>query len=337
MEPKSPYPIWRKWGDKLRAVGFDRSTHEVEALREEERDPGVTYECIKVTGPRPASGIGFSSETTYPLHRTSAYAAAEILEDRNLDSWWKNPKSGPIDAAFTDYPDPQQDPFYRHHARRMNRKRDPEYTSKELTRDDYFGDEARPANFLKIDTDGYELDVLRGSEALFARCWFDFVEVECQFHGPRSADANIFSHIDTFLRERRFSLYKLDPYTYSRRALPYPFQYELAAQTKGGALQWADALYVRDPFSQPTHQTEWTPERLLQMALVFDLYELSDCSAEILVEFESQLPLSEKLWRESMDFLTKKVRPGFDTFRSFTSAFARDPLHALPRRRSRST
>ena len=73
------------------------------------------------------------------------------------------------------------------------------------------------------------------------------------------------------------------------------------------------------------------------MALVLDLYDLSDCAAESLVEFQHQLPLSEKLWGESMDSLTKKVRPGFDTFRSFTRAFARDPLHASPRRRPRST
>jgi len=331
------YPIWRKWGDKLRAVGFDPSTHEIEALREEETNPYVTYECTKVTGPRPASGIASPPQTTYPLHRTSAYAAAEILENCSQGRWWKNPKRGPTDAAFTDCPDPNQDPFYRHHARRMNRGQHPLLTSRQLTLDDYFGPEARAANFLKIDTDGYELDVLRGGEALFDRCWFDFVEVECQFHGPRSHAANIFSHIDTFLRDKGFSLYKMDPHTYSRRALPYPFQYEIAAQTKGGPLQWADALYVRDPLSQPTDRTEWTPERLLQMALVFDLYGLSDCSAEVLVEFQSQLPLPEKLWWESMDFLTRKVRPGFDSFRSFTSAFARDPLNAPPGYRSRRT
>ena len=64
------YPIWRKWGDKLHAVGFDPSTHEVEVLRKEETNPGVIYECSGCADKRRAASVG-----RHPLCPRSLFAA----------------------------------------------------------------------------------------------------------------------------------------------------------------------------------------------------------------------------------------------------------------------
>jgi Methyltransferase FkbM domain len=105
----------------------------------------------------------------------------------------------------------------------------------------------RPAvDFIKIDTDGYDFEVLQGAEALFAAGGVLGVNVECQFHGPVDDRANVFCNIDRFLRQRGFSFYDMSIARYSRAVLPQPFELDLPAQSVRGQACWGDAIYFRD-------------------------------------------------------------------------------------------
>ncbi|AWK90191.1 FkbM family methyltransferase [Azospirillum thermophilum] len=90
-------------------------------------------------------------------------------------------------------------------------------------------------DYLKIDVQGGELDVLLGAERLLERVLFVHTEVEFE---PIYVDQPLFPDIDRFLRARGFELLDLTKLGHSGyAALP-----RQQARTK---LTWADAIYVK--------------------------------------------------------------------------------------------
>jgi hypothetical protein len=179
---------------------------------------------------------------------------------------------------------------------------------------------------LKIDTDGNDLDVLRGAErALQAGCLA--IEIEVQFHGGVSGTSNTFCNIDTYLRERGFTLFRLVPVHYARAALPRPFELDIPAQTSGGQIYWADAFYARD-LGDPLYPTRFgmnpTRQQRRQLALVFDLFGLEDCAAELLLA-------NPDLFEETdnallLDFLSSKLYGPRVSYPDVIDAFMANPL-----------
>jgi FkbM family methyltransferase len=147
-------------------------------------------------------------------------------------------------------------------------------------------------DFIKIDTDGSDYQVLLGARELLDKCPVLGVAVECQFHGPVHDAANIFSNIDRLLRQLGFTLFDIEVYRYSRAALPKPFVYRLPAQTTSGQVLWADALYFRDAGEQGYEDT-WsvalTEGKILKLACLLEVFGLEDCAAEILVKYRDRL------------------------------------------------
>jgi hypothetical protein len=154
-------------------------------------------------------------------------------------------------------------------------------------------------DYLKIDTDGSDYEVLLGAERMLTDGILG-VQVEVQFHGAVDREANLFSTIDLFLRERGFSLFDLDLWRYSRAALPRPFVYDnIPAQTRRGQLAWGEALYLRD-LGDPDHERKWpevavqaaTPGQILKLAALFDLFNLQDCAVELLLKYRDAIDAS---------------------------------------------
>jgi len=178
-----------------------------------------------------------------------------------------------------------RDPFYSFYAKRFGAGDEPKITKKEGTIDRLLADIEFPsADVLKIDTDGYDFDVLRGADALLRS--IVAIEIEVQFHGPTGPLANTFNNIDTFLRAHGFTLMKLETVNYGRSALPRPFVYDIPAQTEGGPIQWADALYMRDlADTNYAEKFRFSPTRaqLINLLLIADAYGLEDVAAELVL------------------------------------------------------
>lgn len=297
------HQVWRLWQTMLHAVGIDPLVKEVERLRSIETNPNVAYQAAMVVGPSaPADASALRSN--YVLHRTSAYfgtilnqlgpkAASELSTTDFLALWDKvaNGQFAPVarEANFRNVADPNADPFYSHYQRLFEQAiglSDVQVSDRSATLDDILESAGLPAvDLIKIDTDGYELEVLEGARrTLNAACLM--VEVECQFHGLSSAHANVFANIDSHLRAQGFTLVKLAPMGYSRAALPRPFHYpELPAQTVGGPIQWADALYARDLLATDAPADLRRSRKVQIMACLFELYGLEDMAAELVLRF----------------------------------------------------
>ena len=145
-----------------------------------------------------------------------------------------------------------------------------------------FGVETLAAvDFVKLDVEFAELDVLRGAGPLLDAA----LAIELEVHFPkRPSDAGCFADIDVFLRERGYELYDLATYRYSRAAFPSPRLYDyrtpdgasdpLGANVEGQTLT-GDALYV-------TTRTPTDRDAAVKLACIFELHRLRDCAVDVL-------------------------------------------------------
>lgn len=153
-------------------------------------------------------------------------------------------------------------------------------------------------DFIKLDVEGAELDILRGSESYLRGVNLLGLLSETRFQAEINGSPT-FAALDTFLQPWGLRLYGLDFSQQSRAALPYPGSatYRLAtgegffAYTTQGQIQDGNALYFRDlliPENRPALQ-QYSPTRLLKLAALFELYSLNDCAAELIEATRARL------------------------------------------------
>jgi len=254
---------WHRFGEHLRAVGFDPLVAEVERLNSSNTHPGITYEAAFVTC-RNYAGLcppelqrdRIASKNDDPFPRVSAVAA----------------------QSRSDVPYVQQV---------FNAGAPVVMSERRVVLDDYVNpSEHAHVDFVKVDTDGHDIEAVLGAEAIMTAGGILGLHVEVQLHGAIHPYANTFANIDRFLRQQGFTLFGLTTYQYSRKELPAPFVFDLAAQTTSGQVVWGDALYCRD-LGSPDYDRMWpyaiTSERVLKLACLFDIFDLPDCAAELLL------------------------------------------------------
>ena len=299
-------PRWSIFGDRLTAVGFDPLVAEVDRLNRVETRPKVRYEAASVTCrdydtlfPLVVRNDEIASRFIHPFQRSSAVEAHRIM---NLD-----------------------------YVREMfNTGAQVEYSDRTVTLDEYLASTSLVPDFLKIDTDGGDFQVLLGAMDLVAQGHLLGIQIEAQFHGAVHDYANTFSNIDRFLRQRGFTLFDLEHYRYSRAALPAEFAIGVPAQTTTGQVNWGEAVYFRDlahPYYEQMFGVAATQERLLKLCCLFVLYGLSDCAAEILSTGEALKTLPHRT--SLLDSLTPQLF-GDTRYDDYLGRFNSDPSKWLP-------
>ncbi|CCQ73055.1 conserved protein of unknown function [Magnetospira sp. QH-2] len=256
---------WNCFGSRLHVHGFDPKISEIDRLNQLKR-PNHVYSANFVGCPafrqevpaerRTANGY----KSTDSFSRTSASWATRFLREEG--------KGGAAEQYV------QED--------------------QRITLDDY----ARAHNlsqvdFVKIDTDGGDYEVLMGMKDLLASQSILGIQIEAQFHGPVDDNANIFSNIDRFLRENGFALFDMDPWRYSRASLPQKFVLPIPGQTYRGQVLWAEALYLRD-MAAPKFEANWPEfqvnlQRIYKLLALFDMCGLADCAVELADKYKARL------------------------------------------------
>lgn len=138
-------------------------------------------------------------------------------------------------------------------------------------------------DFVKLDVEGAELDILRTSNLGGTLGVF----TEFRFHSEINGCAP-FSELDQHMRNRNFMLYGMWTGRQSRKALPHPGPLlqkpngeRFFAATNGGQIMDGDALYFRDPL-----RLKLSRNQVLKAACMFDVWGLTDCAAELLIDRE---------------------------------------------------
>jgi FkbM family methyltransferase len=147
-------------------------------------------------------------------------------------------------------------------------------------------------DFIKLDAEGAELDILEGARAALAAGSFLGVLSEIRLHREINGSPP-FASLDAFLRDHDLRLFDLSVNRHSRNALPYPQTGDhrlpsgerFFAYTTRGQIQDGDALYFRDYLLAPAR----SPLDVLKTAAMMEIYSLNDCAAEVIDANREQL------------------------------------------------
>jgi FkbM family methyltransferase len=133
------------------------------------------------------------------------------------------------------------------------------------------------ADFIKIDVEGAELDILEGAD--------DFLntilgaELEVTFSETHEGRC-VFADVDTFMRKNGFALFALPTVSQQRRSMPYPDRPPTAINNNCQPIA-ADALYIRDVIDTETI-ANYSEVQLLKLIMIYDLYGRPDSALELL-------------------------------------------------------
>lgn len=154
-------------------------------------------------------------------------------------------------------------------------------------------------DFFKIDVEGAELDVLRGAESFLKSDGVVGVEIEAQFIPIQ--DCPLFIDVYNYLVAQGFYLASLSPFRVARRVLPLPLLWDhrdhrgkplMHGFTTRGQIGSADALFIRDLIADnfvPAPGDRRALLRILKAAAMFELYNMPDCAAELLLYYREAL------------------------------------------------
>jgi FkbM family methyltransferase len=156
----------------------------------------------------------------------------------------------------------------------------------------------RDIDFIKLDVEGAELDVLMGGESFLKDGLLLGILSEVRFQEEING-CPIFWQIDEYVRRFGFRLYNLHSTHQSRHSLPYPGLVDYRtpdgkrfyAYTTHGQIMDGDALYFRDlliPANQG-RRTAATVAQLLKMVAFLEIYCFNDCAAELILAHQQQL------------------------------------------------
>ena len=169
------------------------------------------------------------------------------------------------------------------------------------------------ADFIKLDTEGCELDILRGAEFALRDSVLG-MSLEMLFQQWRISQP-VFSEIDLFLRSKGFMLYDFTSQKYARKVLPpYPTTWRMkpygGGSTPVGQVIAGDFLYFRDPiqevYSGDTIGSGWDHWRILKLASLYELYNLNDCAVELIL-FALEFKLLPQEFEVLLDLLVPPV------------------------------
>ncbi len=146
-------------------------------------------------------------------------------------------------------------------------------------------------DFLKIDIDGPDFNVLNSFDGQFATLGLLAARLEVNLVGGTGDWEHTFHNTDRFMRGRGFELLGLDVRNYAMSALPSPFAITMPAQAVTGRPVQAEAFYARDPAGPDWNEqgAAMSPEKLAKLAAIFSAWGQADAAAEVLLTFRHRL------------------------------------------------
>jgi hypothetical protein len=290
-------PYWNQFRPRLRALGIDPLVAEVDRLNAAEADPAIRYAHGWVgAGATPDHG----TQTT--LHEQTSAVRAQRGRDYIRDVF----NAG---AALA-------------------------WSDRQLTVDGLVAEGALPdPDVVKIDVDFFESFVLDGAARSFAQGRVLLIECECGFHERIGAPWRPFSHVDATLRAAGYRLLDIEPWRYTRGALPGRFLFDLPAQTEGGQVSFCDAVWFLDPSvdAPALERLRPDPAKFAKLVLLLESYGYPDVAAAVLlrlIEAGAVPPGMDA--RAALDWLVPPNPFGATTHDAYLAAFDADPRRFQP-------
>jgi hypothetical protein len=259
-------PRWRAFGPKLQAIGIDASKAECARLARTETQPGIEYVPTFVAG---------IADKPVDLERGQASPLIMAVRERLSFMRTREIRQARLVQA-------EIEEKLRHNAWEMTELADeakPVLVSKLLAERGW-----TEFDYLKIDIDGSDFEVLRTFDGKLQPAGVLGVQLEVNFVGTDSETDHTFHNTDRFMRRQGYELIRLDVRTYSSRALPGRYVWPTPAETLFGRPFQGEAWYARD-FEGATLDRV----KLLKLAAIYAAVEVPDMAAELLAKRRGEL------------------------------------------------
>lgn len=271
-------PIWRVFGGRLRAVGFDASVAECDRLTANETNPDIRYIAAFVDI---APDHPFAKRSDTAREQTQNVEAQAVFT-RSSAAWAMEIRAARLAAASLHEK-------LQHNAWNLTELADPEkpidaaITLSEIGYTD--------VDLLKIDIDGPDFRVLNSFDGLCGKLGLLAARLEVNFYGGVGDTLHSFHNTDRFMRAQGYALVGLENRVYSARALPSRFAITMPAQTERGRPFQADACYARDPARSDMKRfaASISDEKLAKLAAIYSIWNQPDGAAEILLSFRERM------------------------------------------------
>ena len=135
-------------------------------------------------------------------------------------------------------------------------------------------EEINEIDFLQIDVQGADLDVLEGASKIL-NCGILAIQIEVEF-SHLYTNQPLFADVDTFLRKHDFTLFDVSKSYRPRARSP------IHSTVRAGQLLWGDAFYFRDLIREDMDGHLKSPDRMLKLACIADIMHFPDYALEIL-------------------------------------------------------
>jgi FkbM family methyltransferase len=264
---------WRQFGSRLRAFAFDPVVEEVERLRREEACPGVEYVAAfaAINEQHPFARMKGERDhwSRNPWNRLSVAKWLESSASERIGM-----DSGDLASSGlwqeTQLVEPAQVVVIPDYLRQIGLK---------------------SVDFIKIDIDGKDLEVLHSLDSALDEFGVLGLAVEVNFFGSDSETDHTFHNTDRFLKSKEFELFDLTLRRYSLATLPSQYILDRPGETKFGRPLQGDAIYLRD-LGSPIYAelaSRMEMDKLLNLICLFAVFNLPDCAAEVALAFRKKL------------------------------------------------
>lgn len=161
-------------------------------------------------------------------------------------------------------------------------------------------------DFIKLDTQGSELQILQGAESVLAKFCVFGIEIELEF-SPLYRGQPLFGDVDRFLREKGFALFDI--------AVPLGRKIRKAVEKQDkylkGQVLWAHAVYFRDLASAENGCLEKiSPEKAAKNIAIAELHGFNDFAVELLDSYLDKGAISPQVYENVREMLNPKRRFG---------------------------
>ena len=304
-------PKWRAFGQRLRAIGIDASATECQRLTAAEDNPDIEYVATFVS-PRADRPIDLSAGPAAPhimkmRDRMSFVRTREIREER-------------LRTASTE----EQ---LRHNAWEMTGLADP---AKPVVVPDLLAAKGwTDLDYLKIDTDGIDWEILQSFAGRLAPLRLLAVQLEVNFVGDGAPEEHAFHNTDRFMRQQGFDLFRLDVRNYSTRALPARYIWPTPAETHSGRPFQGEAYYAIDLIRHIGSEgaEQMSAEKIAKLAAILSSWEVPDAAAELLLHYRERLAAILDV-EQGLDLLAIQAQPESPRplgYRDYMARFETDP------------
>lgn len=307
---------WRRMGRRLRAVGIDPDVDEIARLKASEKNPAITYlnafAGIPPDHPFALQRRGKPDFARDPNPRLSTTQYVERMrranqrpgtgkEKRSANLWRNASLADPAEAVIV-----------------------PEYLKSAGI---------ASVDFLKIDVDGNDFEILHSFDRALDDLKILGVGIEVRVWGSDDETDGTFHNVDRFLKAHGFELFNLSLRRYSTATLPSRFVSRAPGATEFGRVHHGDAMYARDLGSGLYEEfaKALTPDKLLNLAAIFAIFDLPDCAAEIVVKFLDRISTVGDVDRmlDRLAAQAERTSPDKASYKSYLEQFENEPRRFL--------